>query len=132
MQPLIGRGLYVFCVDVWHAHDQRHDTDRTTHAHIDVSRLPWCDRYLDQLHMWMQYFPRDRFFFLHIADLDKKRIRTHLRDIATFLGRALPSSPFPSHVLTHDTRHTTHDTRHTRAHDTHKVLIPASNGQKKC
>jgi hypothetical protein len=42
--------------------------------------------------MWMKYFPRDQFFFLHIADLNKEVIRTHLKDIANFLGKKLAAA----------------------------------------
>jgi hypothetical protein len=54
--------------------------------------------YLDQLHMWLKYFRRDQFFFLHIADLKKEVIRTHLKDMATFLDID-PCYEWPDEVL---------------------------------
>jgi len=96
--------------DIARLHNSRHDGTLDWDQYLEgfdlddpkgrASMQPLIGRgmYLDQLHMWMKYFPRDRFFFLHIADLDKKRIRTHLRDIAAFLGID-PSFEWPEEVL---------------------------------
>lgn len=55
-------------------------------------------RYMDQLNMWMKHFPREQFYFLHIADLKENSIRTYLKEITLFLGNGLFSTPMLTRV----------------------------------